>query len=282
MASLQEIKSRLTSVKTTKKITKAMQLVATAKLKRARGNLEGIQEYYSSVYETFQNLLSNIKDFSAIAPANAQKSTLYILVTSDLGLCGSYNSNILKLAKEKMKDTDQLVVIGSKGVMSYKSKGSKVVMGFHTAGDEPNYLMASEISKKAISMFLTGEIDKVSILHTKFINAVTFEAKETQILPAEIKVSEDKKAKSEATAITEFEPNAETVVKNALPLYVSAVIYGACVESKVSEMSARRSAMENATDNANELIDKLDLEYNRVRQASITQEITEIVAGSNS
>lgn len=278
MASLQEIKSRLGSISTTKKITKAMQLVATAKLRRAKSNLEGIQEYYTSVYDTFQDLLGQIKDFSALVPANPKESTLYIAITSDLGLCGSYNSNILKMLKEQVKSGDQVIMVGNKGVSSYKVKGKKTYMEFQSVGDNPDYNIASNIGKEAIALYMTGEVKAIKILHTKFINSVTFEAETTQILPV-VKKQEEHKEKQHA--VTEFEPDAETVVKNAIPLYVSAVTFGSMVESKVSEMSSRRTAMENATDNADELIEKLDLEYNRARQASITQEITEIVAGSD-
>ena len=278
MASLQEIKSRLGSISTTKKITKAMQLVATAKLKRAKGNLEGIQEYYTSVYETFQSLLGQVKDFSKLVPAKPKESTLYIVITSDLGLCGSYNSNILKMLKEKAKSSDKIIMVGSKGVSSLKVRGKQTHMAFQSVGDDPDYNIASNIGKEAIALYLTGEVKAIKILHTKFINSVTFEAESTKILPV---VKQEGEKKHKVSALIEFEPDAETVVKNAIPLYVSAVIFGSMVESKVSEMSSRRTAMENATDNADELIDKLDLEYNRARQASITQEITEIVAGSD-
>ncbi len=282
MASLQETKSRLNSVGTTKKITKAMQLVATAKLKKAQSNLESIQEYYTTVYNTFSNIISNIKDMSSIFPTDAEDKTLHIIITSDLGLCGGYNSNVLKILKTKIKKgstKDKIIILGTKGVSHLKSIGwDKLLLQEHTfVGDEPNYEYAEMVGNEVISQFMTGSVNKVNLIHTKFINSVTFEAKSTQLLPIVKKEQENI-----SSVLTDFEPSAEVVFKSSLPLYVSAIIFGSMVESKVSEVSSRRTAMENATDNAEELIKQLDLEYNRARQAAITQEISEIVGGTES
>lgn len=279
MASLQEIKSRLNSITTTKKITKAMQLVASAKLQRAKNNLESIQEYYTSVFDMFQDLLSNVKDADTLFPQGDKDVTLTIIITSDLGLCGGYNSNVLKKLVSSRKSNDQIIVLGNKGITSLKAKGISTANEYGHVGDDPNYVFASKIGEEALAKYIAGEVNKVNIIYTKFINSVTFEATQTQLLP--IEASETKKEDSNnPQAVTEFEPDPKSVLINAMPLYVSAVIFGAMVESKVSEMSSRRTAMENATDNAEELIDNLGLEYNRARQASITQELNEIVAGS--
>lgn len=280
MASLKEIKTRLGSVKSTRKITKAMQLVATSKLKKAQGHLASIQEYYSAVYETFQELLSNVKDAKKLIPQNAKDSTLYVLITSDLGLCGAYNWSVIKLLKTNIRANDKLVVIGTKGVTHFKIHNQKLYGEFPGAGDNPNYEFASKIGKDAIAQFLTGEINAIKMVHTKFLNSITQEETITQILPAIFK--EENKNINNANKLVEFEPSATEVLKHGIPLYVSAMIFGAMTESKVSEMSARRTAMENASDNAQDIIDKLDLEYNRARQAAITQEISEIVAGADS
>ncbi len=277
MASLQEIKSRLNSISTTKKITKAMQLVATAKLKKAKDNLEGIQEYYTSVYDMFQELLSNVKDTSILEVENPKDSILYIIITSDIGLAGSYNSSILKLAKKKLRSHDKVIMLGNKGISSFKANNINIDEEFPSVGDNPNYKVANEIAKIALALYMAGDIKGINILHTKYINSVTFLPTSTQLLP--IKKSETNKNNTEH-ALTEFEPSAEEVLSGILPLYLSAQVFGMMVESKVSEMSSRRTAMENATDNAEELIDQLDIEYNRARQAAITQELNEIVAGS--
>ncbi|CAM9121792.1 ATP synthase F1 subunit gamma [Mycoplasma todarodis] len=280
MASLQETKSRLTSVSTTKKITKAMQLVATAKLRKAKSNLESIQEYYTSVYETFQKLLNNVSDVKKLFPQNAKESTLHIVITSDLGLCGGYNSNVLKLLKSDIKPSDKIIVLGNKGISHLGAVAIPTFKEYASVGDEPNYDYASGIGQEAISQYLAGEVNKVKLIHTKFINSVTFEAESTQLLPIEKPQNSETEAPQTVKVMTEFEPSPEIVLKKSIPLYVSAMIFGSMVESKVSEMSSRRTAMENATDNAEELIKKLNLEYNRARQAAITQEISEIVGGS--
>lgn len=276
MPSLQQIKSRLTSVATTKKITKAMQLVATAKLQRAQSSLASIQEYYTAVYDTFQDLLSNVSDAKKLFKENAKDSILYVVITSDLGLAGSYNSSIYKQVDHLARANDKLVVIGTKGVAHYKATGKPMAVELPNAGDNPNYTFASKVGEEALALLLAGEINAIKIVHTKFINSITFEAKITQVLP----VKDGELNKTKEKVMVEFEPSPEEVLMGALPLYVSAMIFGSMVESKVSEMSSRRTAMENATDNAEEIIDKLDLEYNRARQAAITQGITEIVAGA--
>ncbi len=278
MASLQETKSRLQSVDTTKKITKAMQLVATAKLNKAKSNLESIQEYYQSVYETFQKLLNNINDVDSLFPETSKQNTLHIIITSDIGLCGGYNANVLKILKQNFKSSDKVIVIGNKGISNLKANSIQTHEEHGSVGDEPNYTYASEIGAEAIALFLSGEVGKVNLIHTKFINSVTFESTCTQLLP--IENSEKNNPENNLNAQTEFEPSAQVVIKNSIPLYISAMIFGSMVESKVSEISSRRTAMENATDNADELIKKLDLEYNRARQSAITQELSEIVGGS--
>ncbi len=280
MASLQETKSRLQSVGTTKKITKAMQLVATAKLRKAKSNLESIQEYYTSVYETFQKLLTNVSDVKKLFPVDAKESILYIIITSDLGLCGGYNSNVLKLLKAQVKASDKIVVLGNRGISNLNAVGIPIFKQYALVGDEPNYEYASGVGQEAISQFLAGEVNKVKLIHTKFINSVTFEAELIQLLPIEKLSIEKTKDMSPLKVMTEFEPSPEVVLRNSIPLYISAMIFGSMVESKVSEMSSRRTAMENATENAEELIKKLNLEYNRARQAAITQELSEIVGGS--
>lgn len=152
MASLQEIKTRLHSVKTTKKITKAMQLVATAKLRRAKNNLDGIQEYYHEVFTTFQDILASVKDFSKLLPPDARDATLYITINSDIGLAGAYNSNIFKLIKKEISSRDKIIVIGQKGINFLKDDKRKI-LEFHDLGAHPDYIIASDISDKIMAMF---------------------------------------------------------------------------------------------------------------------------------
>jgi len=282
MASLQETKHRIESIKTTRKTTKAMQLVATVKLRQSMKNLEKIKEYYYSVYDTFQHLFTQTRDLSQLFPQNAKKGTLYIVITSNIGLCGGYISNVSKLLRNEYQEGDKVIVLGSKGISSLAAHNIPIFLGITDITDIPNYDDASTFGLESISHFLKGEVSKVKLIYTKFINSITFEATSMQLLP----ISSDnplveKADDAKAEAVTQFEPSPEEVIKESIKLYISAIIYGAMVESKTSEMASRRTAMENATDNANELIDDLNIKYNRARQAAITQEISEIIAGSS-
>ena len=279
MASLQEIKARRGSVQTTRKITKAMQLVATAKLQRTQKTLKGVQEYYENINLIFKDLMSKVENVEGLFPlANTDKTT-YIIVTSDIGLCGGYNSNIIKLLKKEFKQGDDLIIVGKKGISAVNTLGFEITESFESIGDVINYSTAEMISKIVLSKYLSGTTKTVKIIHTKFINSVTYNAEVTQLLP--LQKVEKEEGETEYGYDPDFEPNREEVLKGILPLYVSAMIYGTLSESKVSEMSSRRVAMENATDNATELIDTLNIQYNRARQAAITQEINEIVAGAD-
>lgn len=284
MSTMQETKRRIHSVNVTKKITKAMQLVATSKIMKAKKNLKEIQEYYLSVSEVFQDLLLNIKenDLSKVFPKKSSPNTLYVVITSDLGLCGGYNSNVLKLLKVDLKQNDKIIVIGKKGVSHLNSLSIPIINSFVDVSDKPNYNYASIISQLAIPMFLNGEVSSIKLVYTKFINSITFEPKIKRLLPIDIENLDIKKNTNEdkIKPVFEFLPSIEVILFKSLPLFISTFIYGALVESKLSEASSRRIAMENATDNATELISKLQLQYNRARQSAITQEISEIVAGS--
>lgn len=272
MVGLQEIKSRINTVSTIKKITKAMQLIATAKLIKSKNSLVNIRVYYEEVSDTFKELLAAAKDLLKLFENNIASKNLYILVTSDIGLCGAYNSNVIKLLKNSFKTDDDLIIIGQKGKLAFKDKLKKIDSFVHI-GDQPNYLIASEIAKIAVSKFLANEIKTIKIIHTKYINSVSYYSKITTLLPLKDILKKENKL------VVEYEPNPEKIILNSLSLYISAMVYGLMSESKVSEMSSRRVAMENSSDNAGDLIEKLSLDYNRARQSKITQEISEIVSG---
>ena len=281
MQSLQEIKGRIDGVKTIRKITKAMQLVSTSKLQRAKKHLNEISEYYQTVFQVFENIIDNIEDMANVFPKNPKQSKLYVVVSSDLGLCGGYNSNLFKLLKEDFNiDKDKIIILGTKGVLHFKLNGYKknILESYLNIGEKIEPMIVKEITDEIMALFMTAEISEVKIIHTKYINSVTFQTTATKILP----IVKKEKMKNELKLNAEFEPDATTVFKKALPLYVSAMILGIAVESKVVEMASRRMAMENATDNADDISSNLSIQYNRARQASITQEITEIVAGVDS
>lgn len=273
-------KRRIKSVNSTKKITKAMQLVSTSKLKRCRDLFEKNSAYTSETLKLVQDVLAHVKDsdnkYLVKRDVNAK---LYIIITSNLGLCGGYNSNVLALAKEKIDfENDYIITLGTKGSSFLRKRNYKVLESIEeeTTGNEQE--VSKRIAMKALEMFANNEIGEVHIIYTKFVNSLTFTPVDLLLLPVEIDFNDnDGNLKQELV----IEPNAEDVLNELLPFYFNSVIYGCLIESHVSEQASRRTAMENATDNAEEISDTLLIQYNKARQAAITQEITEVVAGAN-
>lgn len=282
MASLQEVKSRITSVNTTRKITKAMELVSTSKLRKAKQNYEEVALYSKRIEDIFHNLNTKIKDWNEIIKLDPALPRVFIIITSDLGLCGGYNNNIFKLFKENVKLNDYVIILGNKGVRSLSKniKKENILLEFSNMGDDPNYDVVIKITNKISSMLFKNKIHSIHLLKTKYINSLTYEAEDKKIYPFSRRDKELLSKQNQINNSIEFEPNPKTVIKKALPLYLGAIIYSSIASSKVSEVSARRMAMENATDNATDIIDYLEKEYNKARQSKITQEITEIIAGS--
>jgi F-type H+-transporting ATPase subunit gamma len=204
------------------------------------------------------------------------------MITSDLGLCGGYNNNIYKLFKEKVKPTDYIIVLGSKGsrFITKNFNEENTLFKFEHIGDEPDYNVVLTITNKISSMLFANKINSIHLLDTKYVNSLTYVAEDRKLFPFSKRDKESLSKNNQINNSIEFEPNPQTVIKKALPLYLGALIYSAIASSKVSEVSARRIAMENATDNATDIIDYLEKEYNKARQAKITQEITEIIAGA--
>lgn len=274
MATMQETKRRMSSITSTKKITNAMQLVATAKLRRARIRFDESKSYFNEVEASVQNILSNTKNIDhRYINERPVKKSLYIVVTSDIGLCGGYNANVYKKIKEA-NGNYELITLGIKGDSHFKYVDADVLDSFPGITSDPRYKDAIDITQQALARYEQGEIDEIFLIHTEFVNSVTFTPKVTKLLPVSANETESK-----VTEI-EYEPSPEVMLDFLVPKYIEALIYGGMIESLVSEYASRRMAMENATDNAQELLDLLELEYNRARQAAITQEISEIVAGA--
>ena len=272
-------KRRIKSVNSTKKNTKAMQLVSTSKLKRCRDLFDKNSVYTKETLELVQNVLSQIKDSeNKYLIKRDIKAKLYIVVTSNLGLCGGYNSNVLALAKEKIdSDEDYVINLGTKGSSFFRKRDYKIIENIEeeTTGSEQE--ISKRIALKALEMFVNNQIGEIHIIYTKFVNSLTFTANDLLLLPIDKKLEEEKEIKQELV----IEPNAEEVLNELLPFYFNSVVYGCLIESHVSEQASRRTAMENATDNAEEISETLLIQYNKARQAAITQEITEVVAGAN-
>ncbi|CCQ94690.1 ATP synthase gamma chain [[Clostridium] ultunense Esp] len=278
--STRDIKRRIRGISSTRQITKAMELVASAKLRKARERLEKSRPYYNTVYENIQQVLKDTKNLNhPYLKARKGDRAVYIVVSADRGLAGGFNSNINRLVEDEIrnkKDKVSLVTVGLKGRDYFKRRGYNVIGEFLHITEEPSFSHAKAIGNLIMDIYEKGEVDKVYIAYTKFITTISQEAKLIRILPND----ELKEGQAEKNAIIEFEPSPDEVLDYLIPKYIQSVIYGALIESSCSQQGARRTAMESATDNAEEMIDELQLSYNRARQAAITAEISEIVSGA--
>lgn len=274
------LKKQITSINSTSKITQAMKLVATAKLKKVGKRISNAKPYFAEVYTVFNDIISKADDsiYHKKGPTKASIKTCWIIVNSNLGLCGGYNININKLVLKELRPNDCIIAIGSKAESFYLHKGFKIMHAKKDIDINFSYDDAREFAQEILSGFNSNTYDEIKIAYTKFINNVTFEPTILQLLPI-VKASSKEETKH-LHVITEFEPDPATILENAVPMYLNTILFSTIVESQVSEQASRRVAMENATDNANAMLEKLSLLYNHKRQASITQEITEIVAGA--
>lgn len=278
---MQDIQRRIKSVGSTKQITKAMELVSSAKLRRSREKLERTRPYFNTIVRSIQDILKTTTGIRhPYLEKREVKKSAYIIVTADRGLAGGYNANVLRLAEGQFKDNKEnttLIIVGQKGRDYFKRRGYNIGGEFLHISESPEYSDASKIGKLVVSLYKDKEVDEVKLIYTHFLSAISQEAKMLQLLPAENIKGDDTKEK---TTLVEYEPSPEEVLDYLIPKYVESALYGALIESSASEQGARRTAMQSATDNANEMIDSLKLSYNRARQASITQEIAEIVGGA--
>ena len=290
MPSLDDLKKRISSVKSTQKITKAMKMVAAAKLRRAQENAEKGRPYSEKMNNIILNLADGISDKEnapkLLAGTGQDKIHLCIVLTSDRGLCGGFNSNIIKKAKTyfgkvlgegKML---KIITVGSKGYDQLKRLYSdKIVekISFKESKNA-NYFDAEKVGKIIIESFLKKEFDVCTIFYNKFKNVITQIPQEQQIIP--LKSSESEGSSSEDNY--EFEPEEDEILSNLLPKNISTQIFRAFLENQASEQGSRMTAMDNATRNAGDLVDKLTINYNRSRQAAITKELIEIISGAES
>ena len=284
MASMRDIKRRRTSVQSTQQITKAMKLVSTVKLQKARTRAEESKPYFDCMYATMTSLLAkagNINHPYLIADDSKKKAV--IVVTSNRGLAGGYNSNVVKMVTENeafTKENIRIYAIGGKGLELLKHKGYDIVADYSEMIEEPSYDDAKSITKRLLTDFENGEIGEIYLIYTFFKNTVSHIPTMIKVLPAEVQEEAgEEDAKAQLTPMN-FEPEAEEAISLLVPKYISSILYGAFVEAVASENGARMQAMDSATSNAEEMIDDLELKYNRARQGAITQELTEIIAGA--
>lgn len=277
MANKQGIKNRMKSVQSTMKITSAMELMATSKLSKQKSLMLANREYAEYLQDTVESIIARNTDTIENQYLKNQEDNLpiTIVMTSDLGMCGGYNANIYRLMQEEVGKENPIVMLGLKGYQFAKTRGYNVVNEI-IGSDEIDFLKLREYVNTAIKQYIDGEVTGIHVLYTEFVNAVTFEPRLIKLLPV---VGE--KDSGNLNVETIFEPNATTVLDQLIPMYLRSMVYSYFIEAKASEQAARRFAMEQATDNAEEILEKLELEYNRARQTAITQEITEIIAGAD-
>jgi len=285
-AGLIAIKRRIKSINNTKKITKAIGLVATSKLRKNRGSLALNNDYYNSFREIMNEVLvdNEIDTNNIYFKSNGSKKKLYITLTSDTGLCGGFNANVVSKTLEyllKDKENSLLIIVGQKGRTYFKKFNIESVAEYVEVPDMPTIKEAKTILDKALTLYSKGEVGEVNVIYTEFISAVKQEVKLKKLLPIEresIGVSNENN-KDDKNSIVEFEPEKEKILETISELYLKQTLLNLMLNSKTSEQSARMNAMDGATKNANDLLDKLNLQYNRIRQSTITQEISEIVGG---
>lgn len=277
MQSLQKIQTRINSVDKTKKITKAMELVSSAKQKKARAFLNSIEEYTNEIDTVYKKIYSQL---SKTNTETKLKRTIYVAITSDLGLCGAYNQNVTKMIKELVTKDDKIIIIGLKGNILLKQifKEDQILKTYSQIKNDISLEVVQSVKKKIVKAFDKNEFDEVVIVYTQFINTVTVQATAKKIFPLD---AEELSGIQIENNEIEFEPSKEVVIKQLFPLYIGANILSTLSESKLSEVSARMSAMQNATNNAEELNKYLKLVFNKSRQSNITQEITEIISGNS-
>ena len=277
---MKEIKTRIKSVESTRQITKAMELVSSSKFRKAKERAESTKPYFNTLYSTVQDIASNTSNSKNVFMKNRNvKNVCYIVIAGDRGLAGGYNSNILKaVIAHNTLGTGKVIPIGKKANESFSKRGYEVIDSIETV-ENATYEDANRVAQAAMEAYKKGEVDEVNLVYTQFISALSQEPTIVKLLPVTIEPKQGEDVKKAKSAV-QYLPSADTVLGYVLPKYVSGSIYGAIAESFASEQAARRTAMESATDNANEMIAKLELSYNRARQAAVTQEISEIVGGA--
>lgn len=290
MASAKEIQDRMRSIKDTLKITNAMYMISSSKLKKSKKMLADTEPYFYTLQSEMSRILRHLPDMNSIyfktnaeIPERKRKAG-HIVITADKGLAGSYNHNILKLAEEELEKRDdyKLFVLGELGRHYFEQKGINIDKQFHFVVQDPSLSRARRIAEDLLKLYHENQLDELYIIYTTMVNAMQEEAQVAQLLPlkkTDFKIPVPIDIPLEGLAL---KPSAEEVMDHIVPNYVVGFVYGALVEAFSCEQNARMMAMEGATNSAKQMLKELDIEYNRARQAAITQEITEVIAGAKS
>ena len=282
MASMKDIKRRKESIQSTEQITKAMKLVATVKLQKARQKAESAKPYFNAMYNTVISMLARSGNVNhRLLKAGDTNKKAIIVITANRGLAGGYNANVIRHVTESDISKEDAVIysVGTKGRDYFKRRGYNIAADYSEVINEPMYKDAMEIGKEVLSAFEAGEIGEIYLAYTSFKNTVVHEPKLVKLLPVD--KDDIAEGSSDSNALMNYEPHQEEALDIIIPKYINSLLYGAFMEAVASENGARMTAMDNATSNADEMISELALLYNRARQGSITQELTEIIAGAN-
>ncbi|MFV0395720.1 MAG: ATP synthase F1 subunit gamma [Coprobacillaceae bacterium] len=277
---MQELKRRIKSIDSTKKITRAMELVATSKLRKTRNQLDELKPYYQKVRETVAEILESNKGIedSTYLSVHTSDKEVYIVIGSSLGLCGGYNANIFKEADINIQSNDVVYIVVTKTTAHFARINKEVRTDFESLNTSLDFKDVVKLVNQVAEMYRNKEVSAIKVVYTEFINNLSYVPKVATLLPVDVSEFENIEISKKDTI---FEPNPVEVLDALIPMYLQGVIYGYLIESVTSENAARRTSMENATDNAEELTEQLLLKYNQARQTAITNEISEIVAGAN-
>lgn len=277
MAGVRDIRRRIRSVRNMQQITKAMKMVSAAKLRKAQQKLSAARPYANQLQGVLERLAQvPVDTVHPLLVKRPVQKVVYVLITSDRGLCGGYNANLIRMTNGLIAETPQevkLVAVGRRGRDFFRRGKIEFLAEFVALGDEPSYNQAKEIAQEVVRLYEQGEADEVYLMYTEFVSAITQRPTQVKLLPIE-------KPEGNQSKQYIFEPSPDEILASLLPKYVETQIFRSILEGKASEQGARMTAMSSATDNAKDMIDRLSLAMNRARQAAITKEISEIVGGA--
>ncbi len=283
-ANLKDIKRRIKSVESTMQITKAMELVASSKLRRAKEKAERAEPFFNMLYQMMCQIVAESGDFqSTFLQHHTGGAVLLIAIAGDRGLAGGFNTNVFKQVQIRMEELQTagrepvVIAIGRKAVEYFQRRNVRILAEFENIGEDITVYKALDIAERIVTLYEKGDIQAVELIYTNYVSPLVQEAHHMHVMPVE----HLEHAPGGYHALTTYEPSPEAVFDALIPKYLAGMLYCAVIESFAAEQAARRLAMENATDNATEMITDLSLVYNRARQSAITQEITEIVSGAN-
>ena len=279
---MKDIRRRIKSVQSTMQITKAMELVASSKMRRAKERVEHTRNYFRALHDSFTQIAADSKTGDSIYLTERPVGrSLFVVIAGDRGLAGGYNANVLKLALQEMEGKNPLIIaVGHKANDFFAKRGFEIAAKYTNVAENLQIKETQEMVETIIRDYRAKKIDEVFLCYTNFVSPMTQTAVCVRLVPVSRKSNPVSTSALKKSVLIEYDPSPEAVLDAIIPEYLSGMLYGAIVESYASETAARRLAMESASDNANEMIGQLELSYNRARQANITQEITEIVAGS--